>query len=157
MGKLFCSLAVIIFSFACVSCSDCQHRGSTSTSHEIEQLVLGTLDWESPGIVECIESEQGFTKDGESNFYIPNDELSAFGFKVAYVGLLGVNYVPGPNIIVEGGFQSVADAIEEQSELSFERSSEGCSSRIHENLELFVCPHPDKPNLTIILCGYFGP
>jgi hypothetical protein len=147
---IFLTLSII------VSCT-AKHKGPPPTPlKSLESLVRCDRGETYNKIVKKIKNEDGFVKSVQ-DFYKPVQTISAFGFIVSSVGLVGVDMIPGPNITVKGKYKDVEKKIKRIHEGIFQCGPGGCDSQIDEYLHLMVCPHPDDEKLTIIQCGYFGP
>ena len=107
-------------------------------------------------VVKEIREGKGFKSAG-GNFYSPTNEIKAFGFNIKYIGLMGVDMVPGPNITLEGKFTAVKKSILTALKTEFECGSGGCAAEVEKNLQIMVYPHPTDNDLSIVQCGYFGP
>jgi hypothetical protein len=103
-----------------------------------------------------IETSDGFESIG-GNFYQPGSPMHAFGFEVAYIGLAGVDMVPGPNLTVRGKYDDVEKKVKSVHHGKFECGPGGCGSQVDKHLHVMIYPHPADAELTIIQCGYFGP
>lgn len=119
-------------------------------------MVTCNLNEENPQIATAIKDEKLFKPEG-GNFYSPTSQISTFGFNVKYLGLLGVDMVPGPNIAVEGKFKEVKKTILNTINKKFECGPGGCGAEVSPNVQIMIYPHPGDKNLTFIQCGYFGP
>lgn len=150
------SRLVFLMLLTIVSCAARHNVPPPTPSKELESLVRCDRGETYNKIVKKIKNEDGFVKSGE-DFYKPVQTISAFGFIVSYVGLVGVDMIPGPNITVKGKYKYVKKKIKRIHKGIFQCGPGGCDSQIDEYLHLMVCPHPYDKKLTIIQCGYFGP
>ncbi len=147
---IFLTLLVI------VSCMPKHSSVPPTPLKSLESLVRCDRGKTYEKIVTKIENEDGFVRAGQ-DFYKPAQTISAFGFIVSYVGLVGVDMIPGPSIMVKGKYKDVEKEIKRIHKGSFQCGPGGCDSQIDDYLYLMVCPHPTDKKLTIIQCGYLGP
>lgn len=122
----------------------------------LEMLVLCSNEASVMEIKQKIENKDGFILAG-GNFYQPVATTQAFGFNVAYVGLSGVDMVPGPNLTVKGRYEDVEKKVKDTHHGTFNCGPGGCDSQVDKYLHVMIYPHPADTELTIIQCGYFGP
>lgn len=151
MKKKLCT-AVIISSVLLSLSAPCRSDASTG----LEKLVLCSDEQVAKEAKEMVENGNGF-KSTDGNFYEPVQKTQAFGFEVAYVGLAGVDMVPGPNITVRGKFGDVEKKVKDAHHGKFECGDGGCDSEVDKHWHVLIYPHPVDQELTIIQCGYFGP
>jgi hypothetical protein len=129
------------------------------TSALIENAVL----WKAPhdgttpaptALAKLVEEPGLFTQEG--NFYKPNQELRAFGHKVVYVGLLGIDLYPGPNVTVEGRAEEVRKAIEQAYSIKLKKVEGGFDAELQKNVHLLITPHPNNRKQTMVIGAYLG-
>ncbi len=125
-------------------------------SQILESLVSCERNYEIINFIKNIDSNSSFKSSG-GNFYEQIKELKAFGHKILYLGLHGVDMVPGPNITINGDFNSTKNSIIKKINKKFECGPEGCGSAIGSSTQIMIYPHLTNKKLTIIQCGYFGP
>jgi hypothetical protein len=134
-----------------------------SDSEIIEKSILwkAPIDqssWAPIELKKMIQDTSRFKPFG--NFYEVLDETEAFGGKVLYVGLIGVNYAGGPNVVIESTHHDLAKYIKEkyQYELTFveENGDEGYWTDLGKNLRLVIIPHPSIKGASIIIGEYTG-
>lgn len=126
------------------------------SSKSLEDLVLCQQNDEVIELAQQIQKGDDFEKSG-TYFYKPRKPVKAFGYDVVYIGLAGVDMIPGPNISVKGKYSDVEKSVKKIHKGSFECGPEGCDSQIDKYNHLMIYPHPADNNLTIIQCGYLGP
>ena len=126
----------------------------------IESTVLWRVelapDWTPIELAELLEDETRFEADG--NFYKLLTPLAAFGGNVSYVGLLGVELVPGPNVVVEASPAEIAAYMEDKYGLEFESNVENSAFQadLEQDIKLFITPHPNIVESTIVIGAYLG-
>lgn len=123
---------------------------------DLETLVLGQQDFENCDIVRSIKNCDGFVKEGEF-FHKPAKPVSAFGCEVVYVGIYGVELLPGPNITAKGKPARIAAAIKKGYGITLKEEGGAWGTELGEHLTLVVYPHPSQSDLTIVHCAYGGP
>lgn len=128
----------------------------SETISALEMLVLCSDQASVMELKKKIENGDGF-KNAGGNFYQPVSTMQAFGFEVAYVGLSGVDMVPGPNLTVRGRYKDVEKTVKRAHSGTFDCGPGGCDSQVDKYLHVMIYPHPADTELTIIQCGYFGP
>jgi len=89
-------------------------------------------------------------------FYKPNQELQAFGHKVVYVGLLGIDLYPGPNVTLEGRAEEVRKAIEKAYSIKLKKVEGGFAAELQKNVHLLIVPHPNNRKQTMVIGAYLG-
>ena len=122
----------------------------------LEQLVLCKENSQAKGAVERIKKGQGVKPDGE-HFYKPTGKEKVFGYPLKYLGIGGVELVPGPSVVVKGNFQEVLGKIKKVTKKSFKPNEYWQEATGGKFLRILVFPDTKKRNRTYIQCGYFGP
>ena len=132
------------------------HCKSETIIPGLEMLVLCSDEASVMEVRQKIENKDGFKLAG-GNFYQPTATTHAFGFEIAYVGLEGVDMVPGPNLTVRGRYKDVEKKVKSSHNGTFDCGPGGCDSQVDKYSHVMIYPHPADTELTIIQCGYFGP
>ncbi|NKB32743.1 MAG: hypothetical protein GKR91_06560 [Pseudomonadales bacterium] len=132
-----------------------------SLSTIIEETILWRVElnsnWSPVELSKLVENETQFEASG--NFYKTLSPLKAFGGNVSYVGLLGVEMVPGPNAVIEAAPDEIAAYIEDKYELEFESNEDESAFEvsIREDVRLIIVNHPNFVGASIVIGAYFGP
>ena len=133
------------------------------SSHEtqiIESTILwdaliDEVTWEPIELKELLKETETFTRNGY--FYTVNRKLQVFGHQALYIGIHGIDLLPGPNVTVAGNPRAVADYIEKKYSLSFKRNRGEYSVDLREHIKLLILPHPERRNTSMVIGAYFGP
>lgn len=132
-------------------------------SEIIEKSVLWKAEinkssWAPVELKKMVRDSSRFKPFG--NFYEVLDDTKAFGGDLVYVGLVGVNFAMGPNVVVKSTHHEVAKYIEEkyEYELTFieEGQNEGYTTSLGKNLKLVIIPHPSIEGASITIGEYTG-
>ena len=142
-----------------VGCVTAQTPSVKATKEKaIETAILWTAekgdDWRPIGMSEYVSDTTLFAQEG--NFYKPKQKLVLFGHEALYVGMLGVELVPGPNATLKGTPKEIAASITKEHGLKF-RDEEGtwvCDYR--ENIKIVVMKHPNLKGTSILIGAYLG-
>lgn len=127
----------------------------------IEATVLWRVelapDWTPVELAELLTDESRF--EAEGNFYKLLVPISAFGGVVSYVGLLGVDMLPGPNVVVEAAPAQIADYLAEKYELEFESDADNSAFQadLQKDVKLLIGSHPSIEGSSIVIGAYLGP
>ena len=90
--------------------SSCATQRNSIQLGDLENIALCNFDEETKNVYLQIEKEEGFVKSGK-NLYQPVKATIAFGYEVAFVGLVGVDGIPGPFIVVKGEQRDIIKSI----------------------------------------------
>lgn len=132
---------------------------TSADSRTIEEAILWRapihrITWEPMELKKLLSNPDLFTPKG--NFFEARAELKAFGHKVTYVGIVGVDMCSGPNVTVEGSVATVCSAIEQAYGLKLTVGESGAACDLVKDVRLLIWTHPTKPDETIIVGAYFG-
>ncbi|MFH1022157.1 MAG: hypothetical protein V1809_02075 [Planctomycetota bacterium] len=161
------SFFAIVFCLA--GCQATPQTASQSTPHTTRpspeaQLIESTIlwnakvdavTWEPIELKKMLADKKRFTPAG--NFYRSNDNITAFGHKVLYIGTLGIDLVSGPNVTLEGNPRSIAAFIAKEHNISFSENDGEYTADIKKNIKMVVSPHPNLKNTSIVIGAYLGP
>jgi hypothetical protein len=147
--SLLLSLVALVTPLASAEPSD----GSSG----LEKLV--TCDQGKAAQAAAVDLAQGhgFKIDAtNSNFYVPTEKTTAFGFELHYAGLAGVMMQPGPNLTVEATIQAMKDRVQTATGLTFECGKIGCWHKLPSQQAVIIYPYKADPKFVTIQCGYYG-
>ncbi|MGI9316306.1 MAG: hypothetical protein ACR2QW_03140, partial [bacterium] len=116
---------------------------------------LDEVTWVPIELDSVLSNTNRYTKKG--NFYKVEETIHVFEHVAIYIGMLGVEMVPGPNAVLEGEPSSVSASITNKHQISFVKNGNGYISELEKHVKLIVAPHPKINNATIVIGGYFGP
>lgn len=151
---LICSLFILV-SFA----------GAEVNKKSETEIIESTILWESKldkETWEPIELQKLISKNSyykkEGNFYkIENKKVMAFGHEVIYLGLLGIELIPGPNAVLKGTPKEIADYIEKKRGLKFVSNKGEYMCDLKKHIKLVIGKHPSMKNASLIIGAYLGP
>jgi hypothetical protein len=150
---------ILAFVFIAGCASPVRVADSTSEGTLVEQAILweAKLDetWTPVELSKLLEDPELFDKEG--NFYRAKAPLAVFGHPAVYVGMLGIEMIPGPNVTLRGSPKEIAGNITAQYGLTFSREDDAYVCNYKENVQVVVLPHPDKRDQTIVIGAYTGP
>lgn len=140
----------------------CQARDNLSdTSKIIESTILWDAklqsDWTPFEMSKLLSDTTKFEKKG--NFYKVKSDLKVFGHKAIYLGMLGIDLIPGPNATLEGAPESIYEYVKKHYKLKFKSAKDKSAyqAKIREYLVLSIEKHPTMENATIVIGAYLGP
>lgn len=122
----------------------------------LEQLVLCEQNETARSAATQIQDQKGVKSDG-TYFYKPTRPVKVFGYPVKYLGLHGVDLIPGPNVVVGAKATEVLKTLKQKTKKSFRPLEYWQEADLGHHLRILVYPHPKDAKLTFIQCGYFGP
>ncbi len=134
-----------------------------ATPPEATTVIEHAVLWKAPSVgttpaptalAKLVEEPGLFTQEG--NFYKPNEEIRAFGHKVAYVGLLGIELYPGPNVTLEGRVEAVRAAIEKAYSIKLKKVEGGFDAELQKDVHLLITQHPTNRKQTMVIGAYLG-
>ncbi len=131
-----------------------------SPSKIVESTVLWNaqideVTWEPIELSKLLNNSEGFTKAG--NFYKVNSELKVFGHKALYIGMRGIEFIPGPNVTLEGNPATVSEYISKNYKISFHQNENEYVADLKEYIKLVIGPHPNLKDSSIVIGAYLGP
>ena len=127
----------------------------------IEEAILWEAEMNpdmSPAALSRIVQDTALFEES-GNFFRAVSPITAFGGNLSYVGLLGVEMLPGPNAVIESAPEEIASYLENKYELSFE-SEAGVSAfqaELDEDIMLVIFEHPSLAGSSVIIGAYLGP
>ncbi|MBT8099526.1 MAG: hypothetical protein KJO82_07230, partial [Gammaproteobacteria bacterium] len=132
----------------------------SSDAEVIESTILwkAELDpvtWEPMELSSVLSNTDRYVQEG--NFYKVEEALYVFDHVALYIGMLGVELVPGPNAVVEGEPSTVSESISAKYPVTFTSNGDSFVAELEKHVRLIVAPHPKIENATIVIGGYFGP
>ncbi|MCP4214493.1 MAG: hypothetical protein GY765_07540 [bacterium] len=152
---LFLTIIALVFSFP-----SCQ-----SVTEDPTKIVESTIlwqaklkpDWTPVKMSELVSDTSRFEKKG--SFYKVKTNLKVFGHKAIYLGMVGYNLFPGPNVTLEGSPENIAKYIEENYNLKFKSSKDKTAyeAEVKKYIKLFIQKHPKIKNQSVIIGAYLGP
>lgn len=133
---------------------------SEDDSKTIEQTIL----WQSEAKDGQAHKIETLLKDkarfkAENNFYKVLVPLNVFGHKAKYIGIMGVELIPGPNAVLEGKPEAIAEQIAHSYGLQFQHNQSKTSfvARLKKRVKLIIEKHPGIAGASIVIGAYFGP
>lgn len=140
--------------------ANCQQDSVLRDAEVIESTILwkAELDevtWLPIELDSVLRNTDRYTKTG--NFYKVEETVYVFEHVAIYIGMLGVEMVPGPNAVLQGEPASISAAINNKYQISFVKDGNGYVSELEKHVKLIVAPHPNIKNATIVIGAYFGP
>lgn len=134
--------------------------GISKEARIIEESILwkakiNRVTWEPIKLARMLKDGRRFTEEGQ--FYAVNDEIVAFGQKVLYIGLVGLDMFGGPNAMLEGSPAEIAEYITQHYGVEFINNDVEYQADIGPDLRLYLAPHPERENTTLIIGAYLGP
>lgn len=116
---------------------------------------LDEVTWTPIELNTILGDTDRYTKKG--NFYKVKETFYVFGHEALYVGMLGVEMVPGPNAVLRGDPSTISGSITKQYQIAFAKNGNSYIAELMKHVKLIVTPHPKIYNATIVIGGYFGP
>ena len=166
------TIMVLAFSLAGI----CHGSGDSPDATTIELAILwrSPVDpesWEPVELAKLIHDSSKFTPEG-SYFYKPRTPLIVFGHEALYVGAVGMGDVAGPNVMLKGKPEDIANFISEKYRVEFTKKGDGYQGdikeaatdggevyhvEIREHVSLIIAPHPEKVGESVVIGAYNGP
>jgi len=115
---------------------------------------MDPVTWEPIELSKMLNDTNRFSQVG--NFYKVRDGTTAFGHQVLFVGLLGIDLIPGPNVTLQGTPDEIADFINQHHGIKLLKSGDEYRCDLKKDIVLFVGPHPSKKNQTMVIGAYLG-
>lgn len=116
---------------------------------------IDEITWEPLKLKALLSDNKSFTKEG--NFFKIESEILVFGHKATYVGMLGIDLIPGPNVVIKASPAEVVKNIELNHKLKFKNIDGEYVADLKENTKLVVAPHPNQENTSMVIGAYLGP
>ena len=116
---------------------------------------LDPVTWEPMELSSVLGNTDRYVQEG--NFYKVEETVYVFDHVALYVGMLGVELVPGPNAVLEGEPSTVSQSISDKHSVTFTSNGDSFVAELEQHVRLIVTPHPKIKNGTIVIGGYFGP
>lgn len=152
--KLLFIIMTIVFIAAASGCSDTPVQ-AISNNKILEDLVLAKSKLKRDELSAIFNNKSKYTKKG--HYYEPKQVEYAFGYEIKYIGLDGLDVVPGPNLTLVGSTSDIAKTISSSTDLKFENQGNNYAHKLGKYAAIGVFQHPTKSDLAIIQFGYFGP
>jgi len=132
---------------------------TTPEGHVVEQAILweDELDagWNPLGMRNLLQDKERFEQ--QETQYLALKPLVVFGHRCAYVGMVGIGSVGGPNATLAGTPKSIADHISRQRGVTFRNKDGVYICDYKPNIRLLIEEHPDLKGGSIIIGAYVGP
>ena len=119
------------------------------------EAKLDPVTWEPYAMTKLLRNFRRFKRMG--NFYEAKDGTMAFGHEVIYLGLLGIELVPGPNATLKGKSSEVADYIGKHHNIKFSENDGEYQAELRKHIVLCVAPHPSLEDTSMVIGAYLGP
>jgi len=128
------------------------------------EIIESTLLWEAPidevtweplKLKELLKDTTQFSPSG--NFYKVNYDLYVFGHKAIYLGMRGIDFVPGPNATLEGNPEAISKNISENYNITFTKNEDEYVADLKEYIKLVIAPHPNLKDTSLVIGAYLGP
>ena len=166
---------LIIFLLIFNAVNFCQASEKLTDTTTIELSILWRLPvdpakWESKEFEKLLQDSTKFVPVG--NFYKPKSKMNVFGHEVLYVGAVGMGEIPGPNAMLKGSPEKIANYIREKYKIKFVKEGnefhgdiketataggEMYRVKIRDYVKLVIAPNPEKKDETIVIGAYLGP
>ncbi len=120
------------------------------------QAKINKVTWEPIKLTKLLRNSSRFSPAG--NFYEVKDETEAFGAKVIFIGLIGINFARGPNAVIQSPPKEIADYISKKYGIIFisEPKKNAYLAELKEYFQLLIIAHPSIENASIIIGEYTG-
>jgi len=129
-------------------------------SEIIESTILWNAklesDWTPVELTKLVSNVKQFEKQGA--FYNAKSDFSAFGHKVVYLGIKGINEIAGPNASLIGTPSSIARYISDRYGVIFVSNEDKTiyESEYKKNIKLIIEVHPTLAGNTMVIGAYTG-
>lgn len=96
-------------------------------------------------------------------FYQAQRSMQAYGLPLRYVGLAGVDLLPGPNVTVHSVRATVVQRLQARGGAAYTCKAEGCARVVaeadHQQSLVYALNGSDgaEPGLVVVHCAYTGP
>jgi len=143
-----------------VGCHSPQKQSSTADDSQIiESTILwrATIDavtWEPLELKSMLSDSSRFRQEG--NFYKVKDSTKAFGHEALYIGMVGIDLIPGPNVMLKGDPDNVAQYITRHNGIKLIKKGEEYQAELKQDIMLCVAPHPSRKGATLVIGAYLG-
>lgn len=121
----------------------------------VEETILWQTSYDSTftpiEMAKLLSDTSRFKKEG--NFYKVNSTLKVFGFESIYLGMIGINYMLGPNATLKGTPKEISEKIAKSYNYIFEVSPDKSSYKVDliNEISLIITKHPTLKNATMVI------
>lgn len=131
----------------------------TDDSNVIESTILwkaeiNPVTWEPLLLKKMLRDQGRFTQ--ENNFYKVKTPINAFGHEVLYIGTVGLDMIPGPNVMLKGTPADIAKHITEHNGIKLTKKGDEYQAELKKDIVLCIGAHPSKEGATLVIGAYFG-
>ncbi len=156
-ATLFLALKTFLFLSASLSAQELPKYNFDSKAIESAILWEAELDsaWTPVKMAKVVSNKAMFEPQG--NFYKVKQNLTVFGHKATYVGMLGVDLFPGPNAVLIGSPESIAAYITKHHGVKFIKHGVTFTSEYKKYIRIMIEDHPTIKGSSIIIGAYLGP
>jgi hypothetical protein len=128
-------------------------------SNVIESTILWNAEidpvtWEPLLLKKKLRDQGRFKQEG--NFYKAKVPIHAFGHEVLYIGLVGLDLIPGPNVMLKGTPDEIAKYITDHNGIKLIKKGDEYQAELKKDILLCVGAHPSKKGATLVIGAYFG-
>ena len=136
-----------------------KNHATTAEGLLVEKAILwnGELDegWNPVEMKRLLEDEERFEKQGTQ--YLCLKPMVVFGHRSAYVGMLGIGSVAGPNATLAGTPKSIASYISKEYGAEFQLKKGVYLCDYKPNIRLLIEKDPQLEGASLIIGAYVGP
>lgn len=115
---------------------------------------LDPVTWEPLELKKLLRNRKRFGQEG--NFYKVKDGTKAFGHEVLYIGMLGIDLIPGPNVTLKGTPDEIAQYITQHNGIKLLKVGDEFRADLKKDIVLLVGPHPSRKDASIVIGAYLG-
>jgi hypothetical protein len=141
-------------------CREAQNQSlKTDDSNVIESTILWKAEidpvtWEPLLLKKMLRNQGRFKQEG--NFYKANVPIHAFGHEVLYIGTVGLDLIPGPNVMLKGAPEDIAKYMTEHNGIKLIKKGDEYEAELKKDIVLCIAAHPSKEGATLVIGAYFG-
>ena len=150
----------LLLLFGLTGCREAPNQSlKTDDSNVIESTILWKAEIDpvtgEPLLLKKKLRDQGLFKQ-EGNFYKAKVPINAFGHEVLYIGTVGLDLIPGPNVMLKGAPEDIAKHITEHNGIELIKNGDEYHSELKKDIILYVSAHPSKEGATLVIGAYVG-
>jgi hypothetical protein len=150
----------LLFVFGLTGCREVTNQSLQAVDSDvIESTILWKAEidpvtWEPLLLKKMLRDQGRFQQEG--NFYKAIKPINAFGHEVLYVGMVGLDLIPGPNVMLKGAPEDIAKYITEHHGIKLIKKNAEYQAELKKDIVLCIGAHPSMEGATLVIGAYFG-